>query len=664
MTVLLTTVTAVVALRSPVASYDGLLYHLPRVMHWRDNVSLAFYPSHVLPQLHHPPLAEVMMLHTVLLSGGDSFTNMVSWWAYAGCIVGVSVIAKHLGVGGLGQALAGLLVATIPIALLQSSGPKNDIGLAFWVVCLCWLVVRGFDRLSLLTAIGMGVSLGLALATKGSAAVFLAPILAVFFTVQLARQKTRMAPVLTGYVVIGLVGLAVAAPHALRNWNLYGSVLGPPYDGPTEAFAYTSTAFDPPHLASATIKHVATQLGTPWESINQLVDGAVRGWHQWAGLSVDDPTITWGNRTFFVVRMRALQEDSAPNPLTIVLIGAGLVLAIARWRQLPPAGRSLIVGLVLAFMLYSALLKWQPSTNRFQLPLMVLWCPVIALFVVRLSRRAVLPLAALATIGVMPAVLDSRWRPLTGEMSIFMGDRAALAQGLEANRKEALEQAAAVINRTGCARVGLEMGWDQVEYPWRRMLLPAARVEHINVRNVSARLPYPAGEPVAPCAAISLRAGAVERMVIDGIRLEAVAADELSTVYLPEGQAPPVKLRFSAEYFPSVPDSWQPDSTQRYPVTLVNGGTETWSTIPGFVLIASFGREEDELNEAWETQRRMKLPADVAPGDSITVDMELQAPSRPGRYIVRHVLERDGSPTFGQLHRSEVTVEAPGRRRR
>ena len=47
--------TAIVA---PPNTYDSMTYHLPRVMHWIQNQSVAHYPTHIPRQLHFPPGAE------------------------------------------------------------------------------------------------------------------------------------------------------------------------------------------------------------------------------------------------------------------------------------------------------------------------------------------------------------------------------------------------------------------------------------------------------------------------------------------------------------------------------------------------------------------------------------------------------------------------------
>ena len=132
----------VTALVSPPNTTDAMVYHLPRIVHWLDHRSVAFYATHELRQLQMPPWAEYAMLQFHGLSGGDRFDNLVQWFSLAGSAIGVSLIAGLLGAGVRGQVLAAVLCATIPQAILEASGAKNDCVLAFWMVALVYYLLR------------------------------------------------------------------------------------------------------------------------------------------------------------------------------------------------------------------------------------------------------------------------------------------------------------------------------------------------------------------------------------------------------------------------------------------------------------------------------------------------------------------------------------------
>ena len=123
--------TAIVA---PPNTYDSMTYHLPRVMHWIQNQSVAHYPTHIPRQLHFPPGAEFILTHLHILAGNDRLLNLVQWIGMVGSIIGVSLLAQRLGAAGAGQVLASVVAATLPMGMLQASSTQNDYVVTFWLV--------------------------------------------------------------------------------------------------------------------------------------------------------------------------------------------------------------------------------------------------------------------------------------------------------------------------------------------------------------------------------------------------------------------------------------------------------------------------------------------------------------------------------------------------
>ena len=150
-------VTAVVAWFAPVQTYDSLNYHMSRVAHWVQNHSLRLFATGIEKQNYMSPGAEIAVLQTYVLAQGDRFANFVEWFAMVVSVIGVSLIAKQLGAGEVGQLLAAVFAATLPIGIAQASSTMVDYIVALWVVCVAMesltIASRASEKFGLLSAI-------------------------------------------------------------------------------------------------------------------------------------------------------------------------------------------------------------------------------------------------------------------------------------------------------------------------------------------------------------------------------------------------------------------------------------------------------------------------------------------------------------------------------
>jgi hypothetical protein len=260
-------VTAYVAILSPPNSSDTMAYHLPRVLMWVQNGSVAFFPTSYLNLIMLQPVAEYAMLHLYLLSGGDSLTNLVQFVGFAGSVTAASAVAREMGLARRGQWIAAVLVATLPNGILQASGAKNDCLLALWLVCALLFALRR-DLLIL------GLSCGLALGTKGTAYLFLPGVL-------IAAALWRAGPRALVWIAAGV--LTINGPHFVRNYDLSGSVLGFDSAHADGAFRWRNEHLGWRPVVSNFLRNLSEQLGARSESWNRAVYTTVLNAHSALG---------------------------------------------------------------------------------------------------------------------------------------------------------------------------------------------------------------------------------------------------------------------------------------------------------------------------------------------------------------------------------------------
>ncbi|PYM54508.1 MAG: hypothetical protein DMD79_24480 [Candidatus Rokuibacteriota bacterium] len=492
---------------TPPNNYDSMTYHMSRVAHWVQNGSVAHYPTHILRQIYQTPWAEFALLQMQVTCGGDRCANLVQWAAMVGSVAGVSWIARQLGAGPRGQVFAAVLCATIPMGLLQATSTQNDYVLAFWLVCLVTFVLAvvsdtggASDRKS---AVAAGAALGLALLTKGTGYLLACPFVLWLGVVLWRRHRWRAVSM---SLIVGGVALAINAGHYWRNVEVFGSPFGP---GPGRGvpYVYANSVFSVGATVSNALRNIAIEVGTPNWPVNVRIERAVRGVHQWFGLDADDPRTTFAWQRFVILAHPWNSEDVAASPIHALLIVATMITVLVSRASRRPSLVGYVAALTVAFGLVCFYVAWTPWNTRLLLPLVVLWSAAIGTVMERNWSRGVT-----ATVTVALLVLSSAWvmnsacHPLLGRPNVWQLSRGDQYFSRVRLLRQPFLGVVALARQRQCERIGLVLGWDDVEYPLWALLGEGGsrpRIEHVNVDNPSARVG--GGGSFSPCLVVSVR---------------------------------------------------------------------------------------------------------------------------------------------------------------
>lgn len=476
-------ISGIVAWIGPPNNWDSMTYHMTRVAHWIQNGNVAFYPACNISQLELPPGAEYFILNLQVLSGGDRLANLVQWFAFVGCLIGVTSIARLFGAGIRGQILALVFVATLPSACLEAVTTQGDLVGSLWLVCFIWLILRiwkqgaGTPPLALwLTFALCGLSAGLALATRAPSYIFVAPFVLALGGIALMRLRRRSAgPLLAAATLVILPSI----PMFVRNYRFTHTLLGNP-GGRTP---YVNARIGAGPTTSNMMRNIALELVNPSSSCRALVEGIGRGIHHALGLDPDDAGSSFNRMPFRLSRQLWNDEDTAGNPLQLLLLIAALLtfLCFARKQDLPLGIYFLCIAF--GFVAFSAYLRWQLFHTRLLLPLLILSAPFVGTVIERRWNRGVGGVIGLCLIpAALCCIAVNHLHPLFGHHSIFVRDRESM---YFANRPALEAPSRAVVQRAAelhCRLVGLVLGAGDLEYPFHALLKgvdPSIRVEPV-----------------------------------------------------------------------------------------------------------------------------------------------------------------------------------------
>jgi hypothetical protein len=504
---LLTAPVLITALAAAPNSYDGLTYHLPRVERWLQQGSLAPFATPNTRQLFMPSWPEYAILQTYLLGDGDRHANLVQWLAWLGAIAGSALLAGALSSRPSARVLAAGLVATLPMAVSQASGTQTDLIAGCWAVVACAFGHRLLEREDRWDLAGTALALGLAAASKQTAVLFaglgLLPVV-----VELLRRRAVSALLQLGVAAAAAV-LLLAGPQVARNVAVFGSASGDPLIVRPATTARVAAA---PTVVGL-LKNVSAQFGTPSDSLNMAIGRGVLRASSWLGVDVHDRRYTWSPR--FSLIPWSTHEESAPNPLHVLLLLGCAIAGLVRWRGTRAAwlGCALAAGLVVL----SATVKWQDYGGRLFVPFFCIAAAAAAGPLSALRAPLQAGLLVVLTAVALPNALFNYTRPLlpmagnpiTPRASVLAADRVeTYFQYHPPGLAPAFIDVALRIAESGCRDVALRSGADAWEQPIRaitRLAGGEVRFRSIDVRNVTARYADAAADP---CLLVQIGGGA------------------------------------------------------------------------------------------------------------------------------------------------------------
>ncbi|MDX2266963.1 MAG: hypothetical protein NW208_02590 [Bryobacter sp.] len=461
------TLEGIAALASAPNSSDAMAYHMPRVVYWIQHKSVENYATEYLNQIMLQPLAEYVVLHLQLLTGGDRLANLGAWLATGGSMLAASLVAEKMGAGVHGQALAAVLVATIPNGVLQASGVKNEALLSFLLLAALYFALAK-------RSLALSVAVGLSCLTKGTAYLFAGPLVLFF------------APRAVPAVALGV--LLVNGPFFTRNIELSGSPLGFSSASADGKYVWKNEPISVRGAGSNLVRHVADQMGERSEAWNQWVYWKVEGLHKRLGWSLDDPCCTWPY-TKFAPPKNTSHEADRNNRWHFVLALLAAVYFVWK-REFAPA--ALLVAAGLGVLAVAGYLKWQPFMGRMFLPLFALACVPVALWVGRWKWPLQIVLILFLADHVRLMALQNATRPLRGEKSLFLQARedTYFNDMVTWEVNDVYKKAIAEVAATGCKMVAVDITWFQLEYPLQAQLLArdkGYRFVHVNTKNPSRK---------------------------------------------------------------------------------------------------------------------------------------------------------------------------------
>lgn len=342
---------------------DSMVYHLPRVMYWVQEKTLF---QDVIRNSHDymAPFGEYILLHLYLLFGNDRMLFFSQWIAYIASVYIIGVIASQLGADHKVNQLVRLFTATLPIAVMQSSSTQVDMVVTVLVLLSLYLSLLLRQSYSIKHSIFLGFVIGLGFLTKATFAFYLLlPICILLFPLHKAFKKSVL-------VIVPILFLAfiLQLRFISQNFSLYGNFLGVKISDKGKEAVYINEVITPFSILSNLVRNFFVHLPIP--VFSSYIQNGIVSLHNLIGFDINDSRITCCGTEFSVKSILYPQEDIVANPVHLIIIAAGGFLLIYKRKQLNKNLQVVVLYLstIISFILFSALIKWQPFHPRLEIP--------------------------------------------------------------------------------------------------------------------------------------------------------------------------------------------------------------------------------------------------------------------------------------------------------
>lgn len=502
--VLFALVTLFIAATTVPNNWDSQAYHLPRIEHWLQDRSRAFYPSWNARQNEFGPVAEYLLLQSRALSGLDLYYPMIQWISMVGSAAAVFRITGQLGGTRTQCWIASVFLVTLPIGILESTSTQTDYVETTLLLIFITLGLEAIDRhpaplVCLIGAAAAGLMSGL---TK-PIGFMLGAGFAVWFAIALSLGVSAKIWVQRAAVIV-IVSLVLVGPFVTRLAR-----------GANASDYQFSTSFGIRPMVDTLIRHVVSNLALGVAEIDRPLLAAAEvatqrlGLQAWRTDTSDPEYPTYTPPEGLLV----LHEDLGPNPLHTILLA--LALAIALWR-LParPAHQSIyLLAWLGGLAIFCSLIRFSMWEVRYHLPGFAAAAPLFGLAwppAWEATRKTTALVLAL-TIAALPALIFNESRtliPLWRAQFPSLGrDRPSyLSQSrlerLFANQPQMLapyQNAIEIVTRSNATQLGIMMDRDNFEYSIWRLLRDYRRTHPMRIEavGVPGRDQWPLG-PFVP----------------------------------------------------------------------------------------------------------------------------------------------------------------------
>lgn len=491
----------ILAVVTPPYNWDSMTYHLARIAYWRQYQSVAHYATNIVRQVTSPVLAEFVNLHVyVIMDGNDVFMQILQCLSYITNSVFVYGISRKLGVKSKLCFLAAMLFMTMPIAFGEGLTTQVDHYAAMWLFFYVYILLDYLDinqrfqndSATVISTLCLSLSIGFGYLAKPS--VMFAFLFFAVWLLAVSIKRKDDAGLVFKLILCSVCMLAILlAPELVRNYNTF-QAFSDPGTGKRQLIGRKN----PRYVFVNFVKNLIWNLPNIYTKGTEKMERFVYRLSDFLKVDLNDAGISEDGREFAMRAAQDYNHDTAINPIVAALFIMALLFIIykiltKRGKKTNSIARCYSLVASGSFLIFCALLRWEPFVTRYMIAYLGLLCPMIVWQIqdwLDLLKRKELYFAFLGIITFVSGVEYLGILKYHKDIAQYGGQNQDRAYGYfywQPDEKYSVyQEVKKYIKESDYQEIGIITGGDSYDYPLFKMLeSDVERIEHVNVSNAT-----------------------------------------------------------------------------------------------------------------------------------------------------------------------------------
>lgn len=376
-------------------NWDSMAYHLPRILQWTQNHSVAHYATNYVQQIAVSSLPEYINLHVYILSGkSDLFFNLLQCLSFlfdGYLIFGISLQLEN---DKKWSYMAAVLWFVCPISFAEALTTQTDVFAALWLlsfVTLLLFIMKNkndiFNKAGNIHFIFIGLILGFAYNTKVHTILGMI-FFSLFYLIFLLKNNFSLRKIIYMAGIVFISTVFIVIPDSLKIYQTFETIF--PDLGGSIMLVQTK---NPKYLVMNLIKAISYNL--PCNSIPasaKVANKIVTFFQEFLKVDMNAPSITWHD--FCLGTPSVYNHDNVPYPMILYLFLFSILFIFFRCiKKILLKKRCnhnfLLYGYVLcsslSYFIFLSINRFTEANVRYQIVFLSLLCPLIVTCISRIK---------------------------------------------------------------------------------------------------------------------------------------------------------------------------------------------------------------------------------------------------------------------------------------